>query len=333
MSLHPLASKRVPASALVDVPRLVAAYYTVAPDMAMSGQRVAFGTSAHRGSSLTASFNETHILAVTQAVCEHRAQRRIGLRDRFDLAFAADPDADRHGIVSRAAGLLNPNHYLAVAIDYLFRHRPQWPAGAAVGKTVVSSALIDRVARRLGRQVHEVPVGLKWFVTGLLEGSLGFAGEESAGASFLRRDGAVWTTDKGGILLDLLAAEITARTGREPGEAYRTLTEELGESAYARIDAPATIPHKAALMRISAEQVRARTLAGELITNVLTTTRARQAVGGIKVTTRSGWFAARPSGTEPVYKLYAESFACPDHLQQIQSEARAIIAGALAESH
>lgn len=253
-------------------------------------------------------------------------KRLIELRDRFDLAVATDPDADRHGIVSRGAGLMNPNHYLAVAIDYLFRHRRQWPAEAAVGKTIVSSSLIDRVATRLGRRLREVPVGFKWFVDGLLDGSLGFAGEESAGASFLRSDGRGWTTDKDGILLCLLAAEIMARTGRDPGEHYQALTRDLGAPVYARIDAPATPKQKAALARLAAAQLDARMLAGEPVTAVLSSTpRENLPIGGIKVMTANGWFAARPSGTERVYKLYAESFEGPAHLRRIQEEAQMML--------
>ena len=253
-------------------------------------------------------------------------QRLIGLKDRFDVAWACDTDHDRHGIVAGNAGLLNPNHYLAVAISYLFSHRAGWPTAAGIGKTVVSSSVIDRVATRLGRPLVEVPVGFKWFVDGLLGGSLGFAGEESAGASCLRRDGAVWTTDKDGIVLGLLAAEMTAVTGRDPGELYRELTRELGEPAYERIDASATPEQKAILGRLSPGQVTASDLAGDTITSLLTTAPGNQApIGGLKVVTRSGWFAARPSGTEDVYKLYAESFRGRDHLRRIQAEAQAII--------
>ena len=256
----------------------------------------------------------------------HAMQRLIGLKDRFDVAWACDTDHDRHGIVAGNAGLLNPNHYLAVAISYLFSHRAGWPTAAGIGKTVVSSSLIDRVATRLGRPLVEVPVGFKWFVDGLLGGSLGFAGEESAGASCLRRDGAVWTTDKDGIVLGLLAAEMTAVTGRDPGELYRELTRELGEPAYERIDASATPEQKAILARLSPGQVTASDLAGDTITSLLTTAPGNQApIGGLKVVTRSGWFAARPSGTEDVYKLYAESFKGRDHLRRIQAEAQAII--------
>jgi phosphoglucomutase len=255
----------------------------------------------------------------------------LGLRDRFDVAFAADTDADRHGIVTRGAGLLNPNHYLAVAISYLFGMGRAWPAATAVGKTLVSSAMIDRVAASLERRLVEVPVGFKWFVPGLLDGSLGFGGEESAGASFLRRDGSVWTTDKDGIIPCLLAAEITARTGRDPGELYEALTERFGRPAYRRIDAPATPAEKAVLRALSAEQVRATELAGEPITAVLTTAPGNGApIDGFKVATTSGWFAARPSGTESVYKLYAESFRGEEHLQQLIEAAQALVREALA---
>ncbi|MFB3829171.1 MAG: phosphoglucomutase (alpha-D-glucose-1,6-bisphosphate-dependent) [Bryobacteraceae bacterium] len=257
----------------------------------------------------------------------------IGLRDRFDVAFACDTDHDRHGIVTRNAGLLNPNHYLSAAISYLFRHRPQWPQSAAVGKTLVSSAMIDRVAASLGRKLVEVPVGFKWFVDGLLTGALGFGGEESAGASFLRRDGTVWTTDKDGLILGLLAAEITARVGRDPGEIYRELTERFGAPVYERTDAPATPEQKAVLGRLSPEQLTARELAGDPITGMLTTAPGNgEPIGGLKVTTARGWFAARPSGTENVYKIYAESFAGLEHLRRIQREAREIVSAALTPS-
>ncbi|HEY8514731.1 MAG TPA: phosphoglucomutase (alpha-D-glucose-1,6-bisphosphate-dependent) [Candidatus Binatia bacterium] len=254
----------------------------------------------------------------------------IALKDRFDVAFGNDTDADRHGIVTRSAGLLNPNHYLAVAIDYLFRNRDGWSRDAGVGKTIVSSSMIDRVAARLGRRLVEVPVGFKWFVTGLLEGSLGFGGEESAGASFLRRDGTVWTTDKDGIILCLLAAEITARTGRDPAEHYRELTREFGAPAYERIDAPATRQQKEVLKKLSAETLGARELAGEPVEQVLTAAPAGGAIGGVKVIAKSGWFAARPSGTEDVYKIYAESFRGEEHLRAIQRDAQEIVARAMA---
>jgi phosphoglucomutase len=255
----------------------------------------------------------------------------IALKDRFDVAFGNDADNDRHGIVTGSAGLMNPNHYLAAAIAYLFSHRPHWSAGARVGKTLVSSSLIDRVAEKLRRVLVEVPVGFKWFVDGLLDGSLGFGGEESAGASFLRRDGLVWTTDKDGIIMDLLAAEMMATTGRDPSHLYRTLTVELGEPVYARIDAPATPQQKAALSKLSSDQVPAQTLAGDPILARLTTAPGNgAAIGGLKVVTAQGWFAARPSGTEDVYKLYAESFKGPDHLSLIQAEAQALIANVLA---
>jgi phosphoglucomutase len=253
-------------------------------------------------------------------------RRLIGLKDRFDVAWACDTDHDRHGIVARSAGLLNPNHYLAVAISYLFTHRPAWPRSAGIGKTVVSSSMIDRVAARLGRALLEVPVGFKWFVDGLLAGSLGFGGEESAGASFLRRDSTVWTTDKDGIILGLLAAEMTAVTGHDPGDLYRELTAEFGEFAFERVDAPASPAEKTRLARLSAEEVSASELAGEPITARLTTAPGNHApVGGLKVVTPSGWFAARPSGTEDVYKLYAESVKGEDHLRRIQEEAQAVI--------
>lgn len=251
----------------------------------------------------------------------------IALKDQFDIAFANDSDNDRHGIVTRTAGLLNPNHYLAVAISYLFRHRTGWSRDAAIGKTLVSSSMIDRVASSLNRRLDEVPVGFKWFVDGLLAGSLGFGGEESAGASFLRRDGTVWTTDKDGIILDLLAAEMMAKTGRDPGELYIELTSEFGAPVYERIDAPATPEQKAILQKLSPEQVLAEELAGEKITRTLTTAPGNgAAIGGLKVETENGWFAARPSGTENVYKIYAESFHGREHLQRIQEEARALIA-------
>ncbi|MGD0500009.1 MAG: phosphoglucomutase (alpha-D-glucose-1,6-bisphosphate-dependent) [Bryobacteraceae bacterium] len=550
MALHPLAGKPPEPGMLVDVPRLVAAYYAEKPDISVEAQRVSFGTSGHRGSSFLRSFNEAHILAITQAICEYRAAnsssgggpgplflardthalsepafstametlaangvevmidreqgytptpalshavlvynhgrsagladgivltpshnppedggikynpphggpagaaatnwiedranhilaaglagvRRIdytralaastthrhdylseyvndlgsavdleavrgaglslcadalggagiaywgriderygltlsvrhdqadpafrfmtldwdgkirmdcsspyamaglvALKDKYDLAFACDTDHDRHGIVTRSAGLMNPNHYLSASIWYLFQNRSGWGAGAAIGKTLVSSAMIDRVAAHVGRKVVEVPVGFKWFVDGLLDGSLGFAGEESAGASLLRRDGSVWTTDKDGIVMGLLAAEILARTGKDPGEIYRALTEQFGAPVYERIDAPATPEQKAILSRLSPDLVDARELAGDPITAVLTTAPGNGApIGGLKVVTERGWFAARPSGTEDVYKIYAESFAGAEHLRQIQREARDLIARAFA---
>lgn len=546
MDLNPLAGKPAPASILINIPRLITAYYTEKPDPAVREQRVAFGTSGHRGSAFKRSFNEAHILAITQAICEYRkaygitgplylgmdthalsepafvsalevlagngvdvmvdgacsytptpvishailiynrnrtsgvadgivitpshnppedggikynppeggpadtrvtawieeranallaadldgiarmpyerarrastthahdyvgafvgdlqsvvdveairsAKLRLGvdplggsgvaywepiaerygleievvnrtvdptfrfmpldrdgkirmdcsspyamanliaLKDRFDVAFGNDADNDRHGIVTRSAGLMNPNHYLAVSVWYLFSHRPDWKPGAAVGKTLVSSSLIDRVAGKLGRKLIEVPVGFKWFVSGLLDGSLGVGGEESAGASFLRRDGTVWTTDKDGIIMDLLAAEMMARTGRDPAQLYRELTRELGDPAYERIDAPATPEQKAILAKLSPEQVPVTELAGDRIIAKLTTAPGNGApIGGLKVVTAHGWFAARPSGTEDVYKLYAESFRGAEHLRRIQEEAQALIARALA---
>jgi phosphoglucomutase len=255
----------------------------------------------------------------------------IGLKDRFDISFACDTDHDRHGIVTQSAGLLPPNHYLAVAILYLFEHRPNWHKAAAVGKTVVSSQMIDRVTAKLGRKLYEVPVGFKWFVEGLLDGSLGFGGEESAGASFVRLDGSVWTTDKDGIVPALLAAEITARMGRDPGEIYRELTREFGEPVYDRVDAPATPAQKGILKKLSGQQVRITDLAGEKIQTVLTHAPGNGAsIGGLKVVAEGGWFAARPSGTEDIYKIYAESFRGPDHLRRILEEAQAIVNDALA---
>jgi phosphoglucomutase len=544
MPVHELAGKPVPRELLVNVPRLVSAYYTTSPDPGDPGQRVAFGTSGHRGSSFKGSFNEEHILAVTQAVCEYRGSmgitgplflgmdthalsepafqttlevlaangvetriqrgrgytptpvishailtynrgrtsgladgivitpshnppqdggikynppeggpaetditrwiedranriieaglgevRRvpvsralaastthehdyvrpyvddlaavvdmeaiaaagvsigvdplggsgigywdpiaeryglaievvnravdptfsfmrvdhdgkvrmdcssryamaelIGLKDRFDIAFGNDPDNDRHGIVTRS-GLMPPNHFLSAAIWYLFQNRPGWRADAAVGKTLVSSSMIDRVGEHLGRRVCEVPVGFKWFVRGLLDGSFGFGGEESAGASFLRKDGTVWTTDKDGLLLDLLAAEITAKTGRDPARLYSELTGRFGEPVYERIDAPATLEQKKALSGLSPENVKAEELAGEPILAKLTSAPGNgKPIGGLKVVAGNGWFAARPSGTEDLYKIYAESFRGEAHLKRIQEEAVAIVSSAL----
>jgi phosphoglucomutase len=544
MSLHPLAGKPAPHDLLVNIPRLVSAYYTRQPDLSDPAQLVAFGTSGHRGSSLRGSFNEDHILAICQAICEYRFRQRItgplyigmdthalsepalataievfaaneqeiviqagqgytptpvishailtynhgrtagladgvvitpshnppddggfkynppsggpadtattqaiqqranailreglgpvnrmpleraldadtthemdyiapyvadlgsvidlpaiarsglklgvdplggasvafweplaeryklnleivnpnvdptfafmtvdrdgkirmdcsspyamagliGLKDRFDVAFGNDTDCDRHGIVTPSAGLLNPNHFLAVAIQYLFQNRPAWGAGVAVGKTLVSSSMIDRVTADIGRRLCEVPVGFKWFVDGLLDGSFGFGGEESAGASFLRQAGTVWTTDKDGFIMDLLAAEITAVTGRDPGEHYHALTERFGDPLYERQDVVATPAQKQALERLSPEMVAAEDLAGEKILSKLTRAPFNQApIGGLKVVTENGWFAARPSGTEDVYKIYAESFRGADHLRLIFSEAQAIVAAA-----
>jgi phosphoglucomutase len=544
--ISPLAGKPAPASLLVDVPRLVTAYYTELPDPAIAVQRVAFGTSGHRGSSFEASFNERHVLAITQAICQYRKkqgidgplflgidthalsqpayasaievlaangveamlaagdeytptpaishailtynrgrkagladgivvtpshnppdnggfkynppnggpagtditgwieaaangfldkamdgvrriphaqalraatthrhdylgtyvadlgsvvdldairnsgirmgvdplggagvhywariaehyrldltvvsdvvdptfhfmtvdwdgqirmdpsspyamQRLLDIKDRFDIAFACDTDHDRHGIVTAQAGLLAPNSYLAVAIDYLFQHRPQWAAKAAVGKTVVSTRLIDLVTQRLGRSLYEVPVGFKWFADGLLDGSLGFGGEESAGASFLRRDGMVWTTDKDGIVPALLSAEMTARTGRDPGRLYAGLADEFGHPVADRVDAPATPEQKKQLAALAPEQLNVTELASEKIESVLDKAPGNGApIGGIKVTARSGWFAARPSGTEDIYKIYAESFAGADHLKKILTDAQAIVDRAIA---
>jgi phosphoglucomutase len=259
--------------------------------------------------------------------------RLIGLKDRYRVAFANDPDSDRHGIVTPSAGLMNPNHYLAVAIGYLLTHRPHWPAHADVGKTLVSSSMIDRVVNKLGRRLREVPVGFKWFVPGLLDGSWCFGGEESAGASFLRHDGSAWTTDKDGPIMDLLAAEITARTGKDPGEHYRDLTAEFGTPYYTRIDAPATAEQKSRLAKLSPDAVKDATLAGEPITAKLSHAPGNNApIGGLKVVAPSGWFAARPSGTEALYKIYAESFKDEGHLDAIVSEAREMVNAALASS-
>ena len=257
-------------------------------------------------------------------------KRLIGMKDHFDLSFACDPDSDRHGIVTRSAGLLPPNHYLSVAASYLFQHRSKWRRNAAVGKTVVTSSMIDRVAAKLGRKLYEVPVGFKWFVGGLLDGSLGFAGEESAGVSFSRLDGSVWTTDKDGLIPALLAAEIMAKLGRDPGELYRDLTQELGEPAFDRVEAPATPEEKAALAKLSPAQVKAKELAGEKIQALLTEAPGNgAAIGGLKAVTKSGWFAARPSGTEAIYKIYAESFRGADHLRQLLDEAQTLVAAVL----
>jgi phosphoglucomutase len=257
-------------------------------------------------------------------------QHLIGLKDKFDVAFACDTDADRHGVVTRSSGLLPPNHYLAVCVNYLFGNRTGWRKDGAVGKTVVSSSMIDRVAAKVGRKVYEVPVGFKWFVEGLLRGSLGFGGEESAGASFLCRDGSAWTTDKDGLIAALLSAEITARVGRDPGEIYAGFEREFGVSSYERIDAPANAQQRAALARLSPQDITAAELAGEKIQNILTTAPGDgNAIGGIKVIAENGWFAARPSGTEDVYKIYAETFRGPEHLKRIQEEAQAMVGAVL----
>ena len=260
-------------------------------------------------------------------------QRLIALKNKFDIAFASDTDHDRHGIVTKGTGLLPPNHYLSACVNYLFANRRNWRQDVAVGKTVVSSSMIDRVSARLGRRLHEVPVGFKWFVEGLLAGRLGFGGEESAGSSFLRRDGSVWTTDKDGIVPCLLAAEITARVGKDPGEIYHDLTRELGDPVYERIDAPATPEQKAALERLSPADIHATEVAGEQIQQILTAAPGDgHPIGGIKVIAQNGWFAARPSGTEDIYKIYAESFLGQDHLRQIQEEAQTIVSETLARS-
>jgi phosphoglucomutase len=255
----------------------------------------------------------------------------IKLKDKFDVAFGNDTDTDRHGIVTRSSGLLNPNHYLSASVWYLFQHRTGWSKDAAVGKTLVSSSMIDRVSDYLKRRLSEVPVGFKWFVDGLLNGSYGFGGEESAGASFLRKDGTVWTTDKDGIIMDMLACEITARTGKDPGEIYKDLEAQFGSSVYERIDTPCTREQKQAFKGLSSDMVRADELAGEPIVAKLTRAPGNDApIGGLKVVTKNGWFAARPSGTEEIYKLYAESFKGKDHLQKIQEEAQTIVNAAFA---
>ena len=261
----------------------------------------------------------------------HAMQGLIGLKERFDVAFACDPDHDRHGIVTPSGGLLAPNNYLAVAIAYLFQNRPHWRADAAVGKTVVSSGLIDRVAARLGRRLYEVPVGFKWFADGLFDGSLGFGGEESAGASFLRLDGTVWSTDKDGLIPSLLAGEMTARTGRDPSQLYQKMTEDLGLPFSTRVDAKATPQQKALLGKLSPEQVKSTTLAGEAITQILSHAPGNnQPIGGLKVMTENGWFAARPSGTEDIYKIYAESFISDEHLGRLVEEAQVLVDNAIA---
>jgi phosphoglucomutase len=258
-------------------------------------------------------------------------QRLIGLKDKFDIAFACDTDHDRHGIVTASSGLMPPNHYLATAIDYLFRHRTRWRADAAVGKTVVSSAMIDRVGKRLGRRLYEVPVGFKWFVSGLIDGSLGFGGEESAGASFSRLDGSVWTTDKDGIVPALLSAEMTARSGRDPGDAYRAMSDELGAVFANRVDAAANAEQKKKLAKLDRQQVQITELAGDPIDQILTQAPGNNAaIGGVKVISRGGWFAARPSGTEDIYKIYAESFHDAAHLSRLNAEAQRIVDAALA---
>ncbi|MCW8798978.1 MAG: alpha-D-glucose phosphate-specific phosphoglucomutase, partial [Prosthecochloris sp.] len=257
-------------------------------------------------------------------------QPLVNRKDEFDIAFACDTDYDRHGIVTRGRGLMQPNHFLSAAVSYLFQHRELWGGGVGIGKTVVTSSMINRVAEKLGRDVYEVPVGFKWFVDGLLAGTLGFAGEESAGASFLRRNGSVWSTDKDGFIAALLSAEMTAITGRDPSELYRDLTNDLGEPHYARIDAPASAEEKVRLKQLSASDIGQKELAGETILHMMTDAPGNgQPIGGLKIETRNGWFAARPSGTEDVYKIYAESFLGPQHLARLQEEARDIVAAAL----
>ncbi len=261
----------------------------------------------------------------------HAMTGLIALGERFDIAFGNDTDADRHGIVCPSSGLMNPNHYLAAAIAYLCSHRPDWPAGAAIGKTVVSSSMIDRVVKQAGRGLYEVPVGIKWFTPGLVNGSLAFGGEESAGATFLRRDGSVWTTDKDGLIMGLLAAEICARTGQDPARYYDTVTADLGRASYARMDAAATPAQKDRLKKLNPDQFTATSLAGEpVIDRSVAAPGNKESIGGLKVTTANGWFAARPSGTEDVYKIYAESFLGEDHLALIQKDAKAAVDAVLA---
>jgi phosphoglucomutase len=260
-------------------------------------------------------------------------QRLIGMKDKFDVSFACDTDHDRHGIVTRSSGLLQPNQYLSVAISYLFQHRSNWRKDAAVGKTLVSSSMIDRITAKLGRRLYEVPVGFKWFVDGLLDGSLGFGGEESAGASFVRMDGSTWTTDKDGIILALLAGEIMAKTGRDPGEAYEDLTREFGAPAYDRIDAPANASQKTLLKKLMPKQIAAASLDGEKIQAVLTNAPGNDSpIGGLKIIAETGWFAVRPSGTEDIYKIYAESFRGEEHLHRIQDEAQKIVSDIFSSS-
>jgi phosphoglucomutase len=295
----PGAPAAMPYALWIDVPRLVTAHYTDMPAPSVPAQRVTFGTSGHRGSALTRSFNI-----------------------RFDVAFACDTDHDRHGIVTRSDGLLPPNHYLAVLVDYLSAHRSRWPARAAIGKSVVCSGMIDRVARARDREVYEVPVGFKWFVGGLLDGTLGFAGEESAGATCLQLDGQPWTTDKDGIVPALLSAEMTIRTGRDPAELYRGLAHQFGASAERRGQATATREQRALLARLTPHQFTHTELAGEAIVRILDRASGnRAAIGGIKVMTEHGWFVARPSGTEDLYRIYAESFNGEDHVARIVSDA------------
>jgi phosphoglucomutase len=342
MKVSPDAGKPAEASMLVNVPRLVTAYYMGVDPLGGAGVHYWKPIAERFGLNLTVVNEEVDPTFRFMTVdwdgqirmdpsSTYAMQRLIGLKDRFEIAFACDTDHDRHGIVTKSAGLLPPNHYLSVAILYLFQHRPKWRKEAAVGKTVVSSQMIDRVAAKLGRKLYEVPVGFKWFVDGLLDGSLGFGGEESAGASFVRLDGSVWTTDKDGIVPALLAAEITARMNRDPGEIYRELTIEFGEPGYDRVEAPATREQKEMLERLSPQQVRSKDLAGEKIQAILTRALGNNApIGGLKVVAESGWFAARPSGTEDIYKIYAKSFHGADHLRRIIEEAEAMVNDTLA---
>ena len=362
---------------LINVDEVIGKYYDLVPDPAVPEQRVIFGTSGHRGSSLKTSFNEAHIVAITQAIAEYRKkagvtgplylgsdthptwrfmtidhdgkirmdpsspyamkglvdQLNAGAWDKYDLVGGTDPDADRHGIVCPNWGVMNPNHYIAVCVEYLFGgNRPGWPEGTGIGKTLVSSSLIDRVASSINAKLVEVPVGFKWFVDPLFSGEVAFGGEESSGMSFLRRDGRVWTTDKDGLIPDLLAAEITAKTGKNPAQLHQDQVARFGESWYKRVDTPTTLEQKAKFAKLTGDDVAATQLAGEDITAKLTEAPGNHAkIGGLKVTTKDNWFAARPSGTENIYKVYAESFVSPEALDKVLDEAKLVVDKALGE--
>ena len=358
---------------LINVDEVIGKYYDVVPDPNVPEQRVSFGTSGHRGSSLKTSFNEAHIVAITQAIAEYRKKAGVtgplyigrdthalsepawktaievlvangvmkglvdslnnGAWDKYDLVGGTDPDADRHGIVCPNWGVMNPNHYIAVCVEYLFGgNRPGWPEGAGIGKTLVSSSLIDRVAASIDAKLVEVPVGFKWFVDPLFKGEVAFGGEESSGMSFLRKDGRVWTTDKDGLIPDLLAAEITAKTGKNPAQLHQEQVDRFGESWYKRVDTPTTLEQKQKFAKLSGDDVAATQLAGEDITAKLTEAPGNHAkIGGLKVTTENNWFAARPSGTENIYKVYAESFESPEALDKVLAEATEVVDKALAE--
>ena len=363
---------------LINVDEVIGKYYDLVPDPAVPEQRVIFGTSGHRGSSLKTSFNEAHIVAITQAIAEYRKkagvtgplylgsdthdptwrfmtidhdgkirmdpsspyamkglvdQLNAGAWDKYDLVGGTDPDADRHGIVCPNWGVMNPNHYIAVCVEYLFGgNRPGWPEGTGIGKTLVSSSLIDRVALSINAKLVEVPVGFKWFVDPLFSGEVAFGGEESSGMSFLRRDGRVWTTDKDGLIPDLLAAEITAKTGKNPALLHQDQVARFGESWYKRVDTPTTLEQKAKFAKLTGDDVAATQLAGEDITAKLTEAPGNHAkIGGLKVTTKDNWFAARPSGTENIYKVYAESFVSPEALDKVLDEAKLVVDKALGE--